>query len=419
LPDLRLKLPIRHPGQEQIYAERKHINVAVMGRRWGKTLFGTDLISETVIDDRLPVGWFAPSYKDLAQVWREVKDSLRPIITDISEQEHYLQFVGGGTADFWSLDNPDSGRGRKYRRVIVDEAGKVKNLEYAWSATVQPTLTDYEGDAWLFGTPKGMNYLYQLYLMGQNADDPDFKSWQMPTWTNPHMTERAIERMRRTMPALMFAQEVEAQFIDDGSGAFRNVISAVSEDLPKKAYYHGTFAMGVDWGQSNDYTVVFVIDVKTGETVDYARFTGIDWALQRDRIKGLYLLWKPAIFWAERNSIGQPNIEQLLREGIVVTGFQTNNQSKQKIVQDLALAFELAHITIPAGENNEVVNELLAFQIDHTPTGLLTYRAPEGMHDDVPMALAIAWAAAKALGAGWNQSLGGASGDGIAWREFA
>ena len=414
--DLRLTLPRRHPGQVRVYEERKRINIVVAGRRFGKTLFGTDLISETIIEERLPVGWFSPTYKDLAQVWREINDSLRPIIVDKSEQEHWLQFIGGGMLDMWSLDNPDSGRGRKYRRLILDEAGKVKNLEYAWSATIQPTLADYQGDAWLLGTPKGMNYLYQLYLLGQNDADPDFKSWQMPTWTNPHILPSEIEFMRRTMPALMFNQEVEAQFIDDGSGAFRKVMDAARDDLPKKERYHGTFAMGADWGQAHDYTVVFVIDVQTGEVVDYARFTGMDWALQRDRIKGLYHLWRPAQFWAEKNSIGQPNIEQLLREGVIVTGFQTTNQSKQQIIQDLSLAFELGQIAIPG--DREVVNELMAFQIDHTPSGLLTYRAPEGMHDDIPMALAIAWAAAKSMGAGYPAGVGGEMGGG-GWREVA
>jgi hypothetical protein len=49
--------------------------------------------------------------------------------------------------EFWSLDSPDSGRGRKYAVVVVDEAAMIPELEAAWQQSIRPTLTDLQGSA--------------------------------------------------------------------------------------------------------------------------------------------------------------------------------------------------------------------------------------------------------------------------------
>ena len=39
-----------------------------------------------------------------------------------------IELITGGKVDFWSLEEPDSGRGRKYKVAVVDEAEKAKKL---------------------------------------------------------------------------------------------------------------------------------------------------------------------------------------------------------------------------------------------------------------------------------------------------
>ena len=116
-----------HEHQALIKAEANRFNVLAMGRRWGKTLLGEDVIT----DDELltfPVGWFSPTYKMLLEVWRDLKRLLQPITLRSSIQERRIELFTGGVVELWSLDNPDVARGRKYRRIIVDEAALVKDL---------------------------------------------------------------------------------------------------------------------------------------------------------------------------------------------------------------------------------------------------------------------------------------------------
>lgn len=208
---LEIQLQAAHPAQLQILNESRRFNLACMGRRFGKSALGIRLLAETALQKR-PAAWFAPTYKLLDEAWREARRRLAPIITRQDTQQHRMELMTGGSLDFWSLDNPDAGRSRKYARVIIDEAAMARNLEEAWTQAIRPTLADLSGDAWFFSTPKGGNYFKTLY--DRAGDDPEWQRWQMPTSRNPYIAPEEIEAMRRDLPEIVFRQEVLAEFVD-------------------------------------------------------------------------------------------------------------------------------------------------------------------------------------------------------------
>jgi len=64
---------------------------------------------------------------------------------------------------------------------------------------------------------------------------------------------------------------------------------------------------------------------------------------------------------------------------------------RKKAIEALELAFERSDIRIP--HDPVLVSELVAYQAEPLPSGLLRYGAPAGQHDDTVMALAMAWTA--------------------------
>ncbi len=70
---------------------------------------------------------------------------LQPVTFRKSEQEHRLDLLGGGSIEFWSLVDPDSSRGRKYRAVTINEAGLMKNLSYAWNNVISANTYRLQG----------------------------------------------------------------------------------------------------------------------------------------------------------------------------------------------------------------------------------------------------------------------------------
>ena len=87
-------------------------------------------------------------------------------------------------------------------------------------------------------------------------------------------------------------------------------------------------------------------------------------------------------------------IEQLQREGLPIQPFTTTHGSKMMVIDALALAFERAEIGLP--DVPWLIAELEAYEAARTPTGLVRYGAPDGLHDDGVMSLALAWHAATA-----------------------
>jgi hypothetical protein len=336
-----------------------------------------------------PVAWFSPTNKLMADTWRALRSTLAPITRDKSEQEKRLELIGGGVIDLWSLDSLDSGRGRKYALVVIDEAAMIPDLEAAWQEAIRPTLTDLEGSAWFLSTPKGMNYFQRLFDRGQDCEREDWASWQMPTSANPYLDSQEIEAARLDLTEAAFNQEYLALFVDWEGSVFRRVgeaATALSKTKPEAGH---DYVIGCDWGRSQDYTVFVVLDITTRAVVALDRSNRVDYTIQCGRLRALNELWRPKRIIAEQNSIGQPVIEQLERDGLRIQPFTTTNASKAQAIEALALAFERADIRIL----NEavLVSELVAYQAERLPSGLMRYGAPSGQHDDCVMALAIAW----------------------------
>jgi hypothetical protein len=198
----------------------------------------------------------------MSETWNALKHVLAGAIVERSEQEHQL-ILRGGTIDLWSLEDPDTVRGRAYALVVVDEAAQVRELERAWEQVLGPTLTDYQGHAWFLSTPKSLNYFYTLYRRGQTraADDGvAWRSWQFPTSANPYLPADEIAAAERELPERTFLQEYRAQFIEDQGAVFRRVLEAV-QPCGQEARHEGhRYVIGVDWARTNDFTVFVVVD---------------------------------------------------------------------------------------------------------------------------------------------------------------
>jgi hypothetical protein len=321
----------------------------------------------------------------LSDDWRMLTNILAQVTEHRSEQEKQLRLIGGGVLDMWSMDNADAIRGRKYARFMVNEAAFVPDLMSAWNMVIRPTLIDMRGDAYFSGTPKGQNGFWNLF----NQIGDDWMRWQMSSYSNPHIPADELDALKETMTERAFQQEIMAQFLEDGGGVFRHVQSAAIATAQDSGIPGHQYVIGVDWGRSNDATVLGVLDTGLRECCHIDRMTDTDYASQRIRLIALANRFNHASVLVETNSIGMPQLEELQRMGLNVQGFLTTNASKAQIIDSLALAFEQNSIKIV--NDPVLVSELMGYQSERLPSGLLRYGSPEGMHDDTVIALALAW----------------------------
>jgi phage terminase large subunit-like protein len=335
-----------------------------------------------------PVAWCSPSYRMLTEVWRDLRRAAAPILERVDSQQHRLELLGGGVIECWSLDQPDVARGRKYKLVVVDEAAMIRHLEEAWNAVLRPTLVDMRGGAWFLSTPKGLNFFKRLYDRGADPGYPDWAAWQMPTVSNPYIPADEVEDSRKTLPERTFAQEFEAVFLESSGSVFRRVLEAATATAQSAALEGHRYVVGVDWAKLADWNVAAVIDSTTRELVYLDRSNKVDYQIQIGRLEALCQRFRPDALYCEQNAMGEPLVEQLQRMSLPVYPFQTTNASKTAIIDGLALTLERAELKLLHEE--VLLNELLAYEAERLPSGLLRYSAPEGLHDDCVIALALA-----------------------------
>lgn len=327
--------------------------------------------------DGYPVGYFAPTYKLLEGTFKECYNALEQVIKRKHDQQ-FIELVTGGIIEFWSLDNPNAGRSRKYKVAIVDEAAFVKDLWDAWTQSIRPTLTDMKGGAWFMSTPKGKNDFYKLWMRGQTGEE-GWASWQMPTSTNPFIDISEIWAAEKDLPALAFKQEYLAEFNDNVANPFGfQFIKQCT--MPKSI--EESVCFGVDLAKSFDWTVIIGLD-KFGQVSYFERFQK-DWNIT----KQIILQLPKAPIKVDSTGVGDPIVEDLQRQRPNVFGFKYSSTSKQQLMEGLQSAIHQRKIGFPEGV---ITKELESFEYEYTRTGV-RFNAPAGMHDDCVNALALSWA---------------------------
>lgn len=275
MPIAEIVLPELHTGQLRIVRERRRFNVPCLGRRVGKSTLCLSLLLDDPGWDALdgyPCAWFAGTSKIFDEVWRLTLATIPPaVIARTDTQKHRIELVTGGLIDFWSLDGGDrggAGRGRKYRRAVVDEAALVPGLMEVWSKAIRPTLIDLQGDAYFPSTPRGLqNDYYDMWKRGDPKSptrDEKWAAWQMPSMANPHLSAAELDDLKKeyTGRPLDYRQEILAEFVGDAGQVFQLSWINDQEKPPKQfSHLYASWDIAVTDNdlERGDYTVGVVV----------------------------------------------------------------------------------------------------------------------------------------------------------------
>ena len=336
--------------------------------------------------------WVAPSYNVAAVGWRQLRGlGLQIEGAKISEVDRKVEFPGGGWYQVRSADDPDSLRGDGLNRLVMDECSFV--AEKAWTEALRPALSDRKGDALFISTPKGQNWFWRMWIKGQEGG-AEWQSWSFPSVANPFLDPNEVESARGDIPERVYEQEYLAKFLEDAGGVFRKVRDAVDlgrvqPDAPRP---NDRYVIGVDLARVEDFTVVTVLDGRRRQCY-HERFNQISWERQIESIKAVARKFPGAVV-VDSTGVGDPICEALKRSQVRVVPYHLSNQSKESAIDRLALLLEQGAIRlmdVPAQ-----TNELLAYQYELTPSRNVRMNAPQGMHDDCVIALALAaWGSGK------------------------
>ena len=385
-----------HTGQRQVLAELRRVNVLAAGRRWGKSELAAiqGMIWAARFGKTKSPAWVvAPTHKLLGPILRKFRLIWpRELYTERLSGPVTWTLPNGAQVEFRSGEDTGGLVGEGIPWLMVDEAARLKPR--TWEQELLPTLLDSEAPALLISTPYGRNWFHDLWQRGQSADYPDYASWQFASHSNPHLRPEALDDIKQAMPERIFRQEILAEFVSGAGTVFPEVHFAgnlLPEPIEGRRY-----VMGVDLGRLQDFTVVLLLDADSGRLVHMLREQGQSWKLQVEHIKDLALTWKPEQIVVDATGLGDPILEALERAQVEnVEGFKFTSTSKPQVIGDLILALEREELSLP--KVPELRHEIESFSYQLTKSGAVTYNAPEGQHDDIVAALALANKARRAV----------------------
>jgi hypothetical protein len=385
-----------HPGQQEIHESKARFRVVACGVRWGKTRAAAmEALAAAMQPAERSIGWVvAPTYDLADRVFSQVallaaSHLLHHIVTlTESERRLVLRNMGGGLSEIRakSADSPVSLLGEGLDFVIVDEAAQLRPR--IWEGYLSQRLVDKNGWALLISTPNGKGWFYEMFRRGQGKD-PEFQSWNSPTWKSPLHKKERIDAERMRISDKLFRQMYGAEFIEGSGVVFRNVSEAAKAQFqdpkPSTAYF-----AGLDLAKVEDFTVLVIMN-RAREVVFVDRYQGVDWSTQIARIKAACDRFNHAEILVDSTGAGEPIFEVLRHAGCSVQGYTFTQKSKAALIQNLAFMLEKKAILLPDPKIcPELIEELEAYQYSITDSDNVRTGAPSGYHDDCVIALGLA-----------------------------
>jgi hypothetical protein len=405
VPDVKIQLPKLDSVQQEV-RDWAMVAGARCVMAWARRRGKSKLLHILGLECALRGGicwWILPSRPMGHGTWRLLRKHGHQLkkhlpSTDIREVDRVIHFPHtGGELQLKSADRPDTLQADALDMALLDEAALLGARTWA---ILEPCLLDRNGSAVLAGTPKGKDALFYAAYQRGVAKTGQWRSWHQTMLDSPYLTDEQkadfLARYKRgEIPQHFWEQEYEGAFLDDAGSVFRKVRQqATARELthpePDRDYF-----VGVDWGRHHDLTWFVVISDEL-EVVYTDRMVEIDYTLQIDRLKSLNTLWSPITIMAERNSMGDPLIEQLQLDGLPVEPWWATNASNKAAAENLAGLFEEERITIPP--DDILISQLQSYEMTRLPSGTFRYAAPKGMHDDAVDALKLAALAVTDIG---------------------
>lgn len=350
-----------------------------------------------------PVGanywWVAPVFGQTNIAYRRMIAAIPPEYVISKHVGASITIIGDRTIWFKSADNPDTLFGEDVHGAVIDEASRVKKEAFY---AIRSTLTATRGPIRCIGNVRGRkNWFFDLCRRAEKGE-PNLGYTKLVAYDAVEagvLTSEDVEDARAVLPEDVFRELYLAEPSDDGGNPFG--LTHIEACIIEKLSGRKPICWGWDLAKSVDWTVGIALD-EIGEPCRFVRFQKVPWpetiqTIRREtgRIAAL----------VDSTGLGDPIVEDLQRKAEVVPlrraesedglqklggsnfrGFKFNPQSKQQLMEGLAVAIQNKKTRILDGVWRM---EMESFEYEFTRTGV-RYSAPPGHHDDCVCAHALA-----------------------------
>ena len=381
------------PWQQTVFADKTRFKVVAAGRRCGKSrLAATTLLIEGL---KCPQGsavlYVSPTMGQSRQIiWDLLLDLGREVIQNSHVNNLDITLINGARIYVRGADRPDTLRGVSLTYAVLDEVADIK--PEAWEQVIRASLSDKKGRALFIGTPKGRNWFYDTFKLGESEEATDWKSWHFTTADNPLIDQTEIESAKKTLSSFAFKQEYMASFTNAGSDIFKEEWIKYGEEPQYGSYYVAVDLAGFEEVSKQaanskkrlDETAISIVKVTDEgkwfvEKIEHGR-----WDIRETAAKILLAIrdYRPLSVGIERGALKNavlPYLSDLMRKNNTFTHIvdltHGNRKKADRIIWALQGRFEHGRIVLNSeGDWDEFVDQLILFPA-------------QGVHDDLPDSL--------------------------------
>ena len=380
-------------------SEKGLIHVIKSPRQCGKTTLLVALLLYVTINNSNACSIFVePSNKQCKKVFREVRKAVEstPICVSANESTLDITFTNGsqilfisGESDISALQGYVCSNGGV---LIIDEGAFIyDNVMQA----LFPTTDVHKAKTIIASTPRfraGTFYDYFIEGLngGSNIITHDWAGFTL-------LTPEKLSFYERSLPKNVFKNYYLGEFTDFGNGVFGDISACISNDFIEPLSSNNVSCyFGIDWGtgQNGDETSITVFN-SLKQMIHIEGFNNLDETQTIDKIAELVRQFRPKRVQVELNSIGRVFFGLLQKKlyslglDTNVIGFNTSNESKNRLVNNFQVAIQNKEVTILNDE--KLIYQLNIFESKPTSTGKVTYAAAKNGHDDRVLSTLLAF----------------------------
>ena len=379
--------------QQEVFSDKHRFKVIAAGRRCGKSrLSAVTLLIEAL---NCPAGssvmYVAPTMGQARTImWELLQELGKPVIKASHINNLEITLVNGRRILLRGADNPDSLRGVSLTYVVIDECAFVK--VDTWEKILRAALSDRKGRAMFISTPSGRNWFYDLFKLGKDGEDEEWKAWHFTTEDNETIDPTEIEAAKRSLSSFAFKQEYLSSFDTAGADVFKEEWFKLGDE-PQ----HGSYSIAIDLAgfeevaknagsakKKLDETAIAIVKVDDAGNWWVAKVLHGRWDIRETAVNILKAIrdYEPTQIGIEKGVLKNavlPYLTDLMRKNNIYAHIHDlthgNKKKADRVVWSLQGRLEHGRITFNRQEDwDEFKDQLLMF-----PTS--------GVHDDLVDAL--------------------------------
>jgi len=379
--------------QQEVFKDSTRFKVVAAGRRCGKSRLSaiTLLIEGLNCPEGSAVMYIAPTLGQARTIiWELLHELGRPVIKSSHINNLEITLINGKKILVRGADNPDSLRGVSLTYVVMDECAFIK--EDVWQKIIRASLSDKKGRALFISTPSGRNWFYDIFKLGKDEQDEEWKTWHKTTADNETIDPKEIEAAKRTLSSFAFKQEYLSSFDTAGADVFKEEWIKKGE-CPKQ----GSYVVAIDLagfedisaGSQNksrlDETAIAIVKIATDNTWFVHKIEHGRWDIKTTCMNILKIIkeYEPVAIGMERGTAKNAALsvlQDMMREYNTFAHIQTlthgNKKKTDRVIWALQGRFEHGKVILNEDEDfSDFEDQLVMF-----PT--------KGVHDDLVDALA-------------------------------